>query len=394
MNVLFLSGWFPYPPDNGSKLRISNLIEGLASQHDVTLLSFADNQDGGIDEKAAQRYCREVQVVSRRPYNPRDRRAQLGFLALTPRSIATTFSAEMGHRVRQILSARQFDLVIASQLTAASYASLFEGLPALFEESELGVFYEQFASATSIRRRIRHGLTWAKHRRYVAHLLRYFRACTVVSEHERELLRRCAPEFRSVQVVPNCIRLNDYRGPRASVQPNSLIFTGSFRYFANHEAMVWFLSEVYPRIRAKIPDIRLTITGDHGNLPIPSAPDVTCTGAVEDVRPLIASAAVSLAPMRIGGGTRLKILEAMALGTPVAATSKGAEGLDVQHGQHLFIADEPDAFANGVIRLLTEPDLRRRLTENAYQLVHDKYDWASVMPRFMELVDRVAHNRD
>ena len=392
MNILFLSGWFPYPPDNGSRLRISNIIEGLASQHDITLLSFADKQNGVVDESAARRFCREVHVVPTRPFNQRNHRAQLGFLSSTPRSIHATFSPEMESSVRRLLSAKQFDLVIASQLTAASYAFLFKGLPALFEESELGVFYEQFARATSIRHRIRYGLTWTKHRRYVANLLCYFRACTVVSEQERELMRRCAPKFQSVDVIPNCIALDDYRDLHAPNQPNTLIFTGSFRYSANYEAMVWFLDQVYPFIRKEIPDVRLTITGDRADLPVPSADNVTYTGVVDDVRPLVASSSVSLAPMRTGGGTRLKILEAMALRTPVVATSKGAEGLDVRHGQHVLIADEPKAFADEAVRLLREPDLGRRLAENAYQLVRAEYDWAAVMPRFLNLVDRVAHN--
>jgi glycosyltransferase involved in cell wall biosynthesis len=154
--------------------------------------------------------------------------------------------------------------------------------------------------------------------------------------------------------------------------------------------MTWFLQEVYPRIRAQAPDVSLTITGDHAGLPLPPADHVTLTGFVDDVRPLIAAAWVSLVPLRVGGGTRLKILEAMALGTPVVATSKGAEGLDAQHGEHLLIANGPEAFAESVIRLLQEPGLRRRMADNAYQLVQEKYDMAALMPRFLDLVERVA----
>jgi len=174
-------------------------------------------------------------------------------------------------------------------------------------------------------------------------------------------------------------------------EPGTLIFTGSFRYFANHDAMVWFLGQVYPRIQAQAPDVHLTITGDHANLPLPCTEGVTLTGFVEDVRPLIATAWISVVPLRLGGGTRLKILEAMALGTPVIATSKGAEGLEAQQEEHLLIADTPEAFVEAVVRVLKEPELRRRLTDNAYQLVRDKYDWAVVMPRFLNLVERVAH---
>jgi glycosyltransferase involved in cell wall biosynthesis len=120
---------------------------------------------------------------------------------------------------------------------------------------------------------------------------------------------------------------------------------------------------------------------------------VTLTGFVDDVRPLIAQSWISVVPLHTGGGTRLKILEAMALGTPVVATSKGAEGLDVQSGRHLLIADTPEAFAQSAIRLLKEPELRRQLAKSAYQLIREKYDWAVVIPRFLALTERVAHPR-
>jgi glycosyltransferase involved in cell wall biosynthesis len=136
--------------------------------------------------------------------------------------------------------------------------------------------------------------------------------------------------------------------------------------------------------------VQLAITGDHGNLPLPQASNITLTGRVKDVRPLIASSWISLAPIFEGGGTRLKILEAMALGTPVVATSKGAEGLDFEVGRHLFVADAPRDFADAVCRLLKDPGLRRRLSEQASRLVTEKYNWSAVMPRFLSLVERVA----
>lgn len=389
--ILFLSRWFPFPPDNGSKIRINNLLQGLASKHEITLLSFADQPSTNLDLATARTICGDVHVVPWKPYNPQNVRARFGFLSLTPRSILDTWSSEMEQRIRQILSAKKYDLIIASQLGAADYAPAFGGLPALFEEPEVGLLYEQFANAKSVRNRIRHGLTWAKHRRYVAGLLRYFRACTVVSEPERQLLQRCAPERGSIEVIPNCIHLNDYRDVCAQVQPNTLVFAGSFRYFANHDAMTWFLRHVYPRIQAQVPAVRLTITGDHANLPLPPAENVTLTGFVPDVRPMIASSWASLAPIWQGGGTRLKILEAMALRTPVVATSKGAEGIDVKHDEHLLIADSPEDFSQQVVRLIQEPPLRQRLADNAYNLVRDKYDWAVVMPRFLNLIDCIIH---
>lgn len=390
MRILFLSPWYPYPTNNGSKLRIFNLLRGLAQQHEVTLLSFADqpNVDGNSPELRS--LCSKVEVVPWKSFQPESLRARLGFFSLMPRSVIDTFSPEMAQRIKQTLTEHSYDLVIASQAGMAGYGAYFGGLAALFEEVELGVPYESFIRAGSVRSRVRHGLTWVKHRRYLASLLQYFEACTVVSAQERQLLSQTIPGFRGIEVIPNCINLADYREIGAVPQPNHLIFTGSFRYSANYDAMTWFLQEVYPYVQSQVPDVRLTITGDHANLSLPPASNVTLTGFVEDVQSLVASASVSLAPLRVGGGTRLKILEAMALRTPVVATSKGAEGLEAQSGQHLLIADKPLAFAEAIIRLLKDSHLRQQLINSAYQLVSEKYDWAATMPRFLNLVERVA----
>jgi glycosyltransferase involved in cell wall biosynthesis len=204
------------------------------------------------------------------------------------------------------------------------------------------------------------------------------------------LLSQVAPTFDPIEIIPNFINLADYSRINISPQPNSLIFTGSFRYFANHEAMEWFIREVYPIIQAQVPDVRLTITGDHANLPLPPASNIILTGFVKDIRPLVASSWVSLVPMQIGGGTRLKILEAMALGTPVVSTTKGAEGLEVSNGRHLLIGDTSQEFADRVIRLIKDQQLRMDIVNRARQFVQEKYDWAVIMPRFESLVERIG----
>jgi glycosyltransferase involved in cell wall biosynthesis len=394
MRILFLSSWFPWPTNNGSKLRIYHLLRGLAARHEVTLLSFADQPDVDPEAPELRSICREVHIVPWKPYNPHGVRAWAGLFSMTPRSIVDTFSPEMARQIRRTVTAQAFDLVIASQCGMMGYSDSFRGVPALSEEVEVGVPYGQFAQATSALGRLRHGLTWAKYRTYLDRRLRHFRACTVVSEQERHMLFRAVPRYGAVEVIPNCVNLPDYAHVPSVMQPDGLIFTGSFRYSANHDAMGWFLQDIYPRIRAQVPEVRLTITGDHADRPLPPVDGVTLTGFVDDVRPLIAAARVTVVPIRRGGGTRLKILEAMALRTPVVTTSKGAEGLNVSHGEHLLIADTPGAFSEAVISLLRDAEFRDRLADRAYQRVREQYDWATAMPRFLDLVDRVAHGQN
>jgi glycosyltransferase involved in cell wall biosynthesis len=178
---------------------------------------------------------------------------------------------------------------------------------------------------------------------------------------------------------------------QAAPQPDTLIFTGSLSYFANLEGVRWFLSEVYPIVQAQVPAVQLVITGKNDGVSLPTAENVTLTGFVEDVRPLIASARISLAPLQVGGGTRLKILEAMALGTPVVATEKGAEGLQAVNGEHLLVADSAENFADAVVRLLQDRKLCRKLTDNSCRLVRQQYDWAVIMSDFLELTEEVGY---
>ena len=390
MKILFLSRWFPWPTTNGSKLRIYNLLRGLADHHEITLLSFADHPSANPKSPELINICKQVQVVGWKPYQPGSQKARLGFMSAIPRSIYDTFSLEMGQRIQALISEDSIDFVIASGIETACYCEYFRGIPALFEEVEIAVPYERFINAPTLLHRIRSGLTWAKHKRYLRQILSAYQACTVVSEKEKVLLSTALPDYKSIHVIPNCVQLSDYHN-NDEPQPDTLIFTGSFQYNVNYEGIKWFLSKVFPKILLKAPETKLTITGDHMNRPVIPNMNVTLTGFVEDVHPMIARAWVSLVPILEGGGTRLKILEAMALRTPVVSTRKGAEGLDVQDGVDILIADEPENFAEMVVRLLKEPELHHRLAENAYKLVATKYNWSVVIPRVLNLISEVAH---
>lgn len=410
--ILFLSRWFPYPPSNGSKLRIFNLLRGLAEAgHNVRLLSFVepDFDPKGIPARPGEDawrsgdnlaglgpYCQSVRATPWRQFAPESNRARLGFFSATPRSVRDTWSTEMAQMIGDELATHRPDLIIASQIDTAAYVPANSGVPALFEEVELGLMVEQYAAAATPGQRLRYGLTWAKYRSYLNSLLGRFAACTVVSQREQLLLAAAAPGFPPAEIIPNCIHLPDYQSTNlptdqsANSQSHHLIFTGAFTYHVNYEGALWFVEHVLPLVQAQVGDVGLTITGNHANLPFPQAEAVTLTGFVDDVRALIAGAGVCVVPIWQGGGTRLKILEAMALGTPVVATSKGAEGLDAQDGVHLLIADEPAAFADAVVRLLRDPQLRQRLVEQALALVGQHYNWQVVMPRFVQIVDRLA----
>ncbi|NMB68034.1 MAG: glycosyltransferase [Chloroflexi bacterium] len=391
MRILFLSRWFPYPANNGSKLRIYNLLHGLGCVHAVDLVSFYDPAEGPADLDGLRGICQSVKAVAWREFDPASLSALRGLFGSTPRSVVDTYSPEMSRVVKDALDARPYDLLIASQIDMAPYAVEQAEIPILLEEAEVGVYAQKATRPSSWMGRLRHGLTWWKYRQYLHGLFRNITASTVVSEQEKKLLQSAVSEAHKVTVIPNCMQLQDYAGVTAVPDPGSLIYTGSFRYDVNYEAMLWFVREVFPLILLDHPQAALTITGDPAGKPLPVAKNVTQTGVVADVRPLVAAARVALAPLQTGGGTRLKILEAMALRTPVVSTSKGAEGLDAQPGEHLLVADSPQDFAEAVLRLLQDDDLHRRIAEGGFALVSQKFNWDAVLPGFLRLVEDAAH---
>jgi glycosyltransferase involved in cell wall biosynthesis len=389
MRILFLSRWYPRPADNGSKIRIANLLRGICQGHEVTLLSFVGVGEGDAAQRQPFEGPREIRTCEFREFNPRSFRALSGFLSPAPRFLIDTYSTTMEGMIRQAVRNTEFDLVIASQLSMASYSRAFQGIPAILEEVELASYWppqdRAVASGPTLRRRI----TWAKHRRYIAGLLRNFRLCTVASEAERKLVSAAAPGYTPIHVVPNFIDAGQYRpvpGPRGK---ESLVFTGSLRFAPNHDAVTWFVQDIFPLIREKVAGAQLTVTGDPGPLP-PIGPGVVFAGKLDQVQTVLGSSAVSVVPIRQGGGTRLKILEAMAMGTPIVTTSKGVEGIEARNGEHLLIADTSDQFAEATTRLLLDPAYARNLAEAALKLVQSQYDSRSVMPAFLGLIDEAA----
>jgi glycosyltransferase involved in cell wall biosynthesis len=396
MKLLFLSAWYPYPQDNGSRIRIYNLIRQLSRKHDITLISFS--RDGEVSEdrlEAMREHCSTVQVVPLAPFKSGSLRSILGLFSARPRSFVDRYSPQMQQLVEQAANTGQFSAVIASQIDTAPYAAPLKDLPAIFEEVELTVFREKHLRQRQPAARLRYGLMWWKTQRFTAQLLGQFDGCTVVSEQERTNVLRIAPHCPHVTVVPNGVTLERYTGDFGVPQPNTLVFPGALTYDANFDAMSYFLRQVFPRLKARRPETILRITGKTDGVPVHQLPldeNTILTGYLDDVRPTVAQSWACVVPLRAGGGTRLKILEAMALSTPVISTSKGAEGLEITPGQDILLADEPAALADAVLRLLDDPALRAKLAANGKKLVQQRYGWERIGASLEQLLHQIVNH--
>jgi glycosyltransferase involved in cell wall biosynthesis len=307
----------------------------------------------------------------------------------------------MAALVRQALSQQRFDLILASEIGPGTCVSRYvrevDSIPRVVEDLELSMIWSKVEAQRTILGRLRHRLTWWKLRRYAAELLCQVDGCTVASEREREVVLNVVPNYHPLTVVPNGVDVERYTDGFGSVEPDTLVFPGALTYRANFDAMAFFLAEVFPRVKAQRPTVRLYITGRTDGVPVDRLPvcdGVVFTDYLDDIRPRIAQSQVCVVPMTTGGGTRLKILEAMALNTPVVATTKGAEGLDVTSGKDILIADESQALANAVLQLLDDAGLRNRLSENGRRLVREKYDWQAIGERLNIFLEQVVAERD
>ena len=389
--MLFLSWWWPYPAHNGAKIRIYNLVRHLSQHYCVTLLSFAEPDEATPEQIAHLRaFCNHVEAVAKPLYNPGALKSTLGYLSRWPRSLVDVYSTDMVERIRQLNHTQPVDIIVASQFQTMRYLELLPDVPAILEELEITGFHNAVEQAASTPQRLRAQLTLTKFQQSIRRLMQSGAACTVVSAAEAAYIQPIVPSTR-IEIVPNGVDTT-VNQPDASLAPTplSLIYTGAVTYSANYDAVAYFIHEIWPLVCARYPQATFTVTGGTGTVDVSdlaAIPGVKFSGYLPSVADAVRQHWAVVAPLRVGGGTRLKILEAMALGTPVIATSKGAEGLAVHSGKDILIADTPQAFADAISRLFEDSVLRTQLAATGRALVERDYDWGALASRLINLIE-------
>jgi sugar transferase (PEP-CTERM/EpsH1 system associated) len=389
MRVLWIKSDVLLPLDTGGKLRTWHLLRNLAKRHDVTYLGFAaaDQRPDHLD--GMRQVARHVHVVPRSNAAKGSLRfyadAALHLFDPLPYAIGKYRSRPFRSRVEDLLRTGQFDLVVCDFLVPA--VNLPRRLPCpsvLFTHNVEAEIWRRHTENQSGR--LGPFLYATQHRRmlrFEARTLARFDGVLAVSDADRETFARLYPGAikAPVHVIPTGVDTEFFTPAPSSPGSRSLVFTGSMDWLPNEDAMLFFCREVLPLIRREEPDVTLSIVGRTPTAAVARLAQqagIVVTGRVDDVRPHIANAAVYIVPLRIGGGTRLKIFEAMSMGKAVVSTTIGAEGLPVTDGAHLMLADAPQTFADAVVRLMRDVEQRRSLEAAARALVVEHYDWAAV----------------
>lgn len=389
MRVLVVSMTFPLPLKSGGRLRVFNLIKRLSVRHKITFLCLSDSR------KEVERYSKELEPYCERIDVVPWRSGSVGLftrlfaawpLAMrrVPFVVLNKQSRELARRLRDYVESGNFDVVQIEWIHMAQHLDHrhwpFVGRRGILVEHDVTwkLLERQAAVAHGAARWVWRWEATAMGA-YEGAMAARFARVVAVSDDDAATLRNSGVD--KVAVVPNGVDVEHYiRCFHAKKVAKTLLFVGWFRHNPNVDALRYFLDSVYDRIAERHPDVGLRIVGSH----VPGAverlaarrPSVELVGYVEDVRQELARAMVSVVPLRVGGGTRLKILESMAAGTPVVTTSIGCEGLEIEPGRHLLVGDTPEAFARCVTELLGDDDLRRRMASDARSLVESRYDWS------------------
>ncbi|HWK12205.1 MAG TPA: glycosyltransferase [Vicinamibacterales bacterium] len=402
MKLLWLNAGLLLPLDKGGKLRTWHVMRHIARRHDITYLSFDDPAASRAHHDGMREVCRELLTVPRTDAAKGTLRFYTGaaryVLDSVPYAVAKYRSAAFRARVEALLEANRFDAIVCDFLPPA--INLPDALPCpsvMFTHNVEAEIWRRHVdnAANPILQRL---LTqqWRRMLRFEERTLARFDLVLAVSNADRATFERLYPgSLQSpVHVVQTGVD-TAYFAP-SSEAPNRahLVFTGSMDWLPNEDAMTYFCKEILPRIREAEPAATLSIVG---RSPTPAVrrlaeqhDGIEVTGRVDDVRPHIRRGAVYVVPLRIGGGTRLKIFEAMAMGKAVVSTTVGAEGLPVTPGTDIAVADDPDEFARAVVRLIRDEAGREALGARARQLVIGRYDWSAVALDFEAALARAA----
>lgn len=389
MRILWVKGGKLLPVDTGGKIRSYNLLRQLAARHEVTLLSYYDGQrDADYESEIATHFSKAVAITTGRPIS-----SAIDYLrhifSPAPYAVTKFTSAKASALIHQWMAENCFDVAVCDFLSASlNFPAELRTPTLLFQHNVESVLWRRQADyEPNFIKRIAFKLEAEKMIRYERKAVNRFNHVIAVSENDRENMARMTDQMR-ISIVPTGVDLEAYRQQSCNdaIDP-VVVFTGSMDWEANIDGVEYFCAEIWPRVLKSVPAARFRIVGrnPHPRVRALASDSIEVTGSVPSVIDHMKDAAVFVVPLRIGGGTRLKIYEAMAMGKAVVSTSVGAEGLDVEDGRNIMLADTTPSFADSIIKLLCDPQARKQFETAAARLAA-AFDWSVIADRFEEVL--------
>lgn len=382
MKVLLLTQVLPYPPDSGPKVKTFYVLKYLAQKHEVTLVSFVRG-DQSEHIRVLESYCKTIHTIPmKRSFGQNLTALFKSLVGNSPWMMARDDIKEMRQLVDHLATQEKFDVAHADQLNMAQYAQRVKGARHVLDaHNALWVLYQRLAQ--TMGRGVKRWLLerdWRLLKEYEGSICLEFDQVLTVSEEDKASFEEAmGGKKREIHVIPIAVDSDELQAIRRDKDASHIVSIGTMYWPPNIDGMMWFLDNVLPLIWAKRPKTVCDIIGarppqqliDYGK----SHTEVNVTGYVDDTTTYLQKAGLMIVPLRAGGGMRVKILNALSQALPLVTTTLGCEGIQVEHGRHLLIADTPSEFAEAVLWLLDNPDLANKLGENGRRLIQEKYDY-------------------
>ncbi|MFI5252984.1 MAG: glycosyltransferase [Bacteroidota bacterium] len=397
MKVLHIMPYSPYPPIHGGAIRVLYLLKHLAQHHDVSVVCFGEEKDADRLKSVLNCQLDEVYTVHS-PWTRMYRRPGQLYSRFTSMSYLQTacYSTDMQKKIDEILAEQDFDLVFSEFCMMGWYQLKTNALKILDAHN---IEHDNYSRMVKLEQSlIKKNQYISESKKLRCEEIATFKrqnALFATSQRDTEIIESLAPGIPKF-VIPNGVDTSYFVPNITSVDPHSMVFTGMMGYTPNSDGMLYFLDEIFPMITKEIPDAKITIVGNNppAVLQKRASDNVIVTGYVDDVRPYVWNSKAYVVPLRMGGGTRLKVCEAMSMKKPIITTSIGCEGIDVESGKHVFIADTPGKFARMVINVLQDRSDHARLVENGYKLVRSVYDWSVICHEMETILQKLRDDNE
>ncbi len=380
LRVLVFDEWIPYPPDSGKRLRTWNILRRLARRHDLALLCYGDSE--GQAARVVRSAGIDLHTVAPLPELkgwPLYSSLLANLFSSLPFSVSKHDTRRFREHLRRLVRGNQFDLVHCEWTPYAGFAEEFDGVPTMImaHNIESQIWARRAKHGRTFLERSYFGLQGRRMASFERRAMERADAVATVTDLDQMHVRNWG--IRSPAIVENGVDLDEFSPSQELPAALEILCLSSLDWFPNVDGVNYLIDEVMPLIVARMPAVRLRIVGRRPpkrlQRKIARLPWLDFVGEVSDVRPWLARASVVIVPLRIGGGSRIKILEALAMGKPVVSTTIGAEGLAVSDDTHLLLADSPEELASRTIELLMSPELGARLGEQGRKLVQERYGW-------------------
>jgi sugar transferase (PEP-CTERM/EpsH1 system associated) len=396
MNILVIDEEFPHPLNTGKRIRSFNLIRRLAARHEVRYLAYGFEDSDGF-QALREVGVEPVPVPHRLPQKSGPffyLRLLANLMSSYPYTVSSHYTDLFARTLQSCLAQNKPDLILCEWSPYAIFVKETSGVKKAIvaHNIEARIWRRYWENETQPLKRWYIKKQMLKMERYEQSAFHWVDGATAVTADEAGVITSYNPHL-PVEVVPNGVDLAYFTPSNENYDANRLVFTGAMDWRPNQDAVLYFTRAILPLLRQKLPRLHTVIVGRNPPrdiMRLNELPDITVTGTVDDVRPYVWKAAAFIVPLRIGGGSRLKILEALAMRKAVITTSVGAEGLEVTPDREVLMADTPEEFARQVEKVLSDDKLNRRLGTTGRMLVEQRYSWDSLADRLERFLIRLV----